>query len=68
MPLESVRHVLHRHLELSLDFYGPERGLILFRKHAQHYLAPCKLPAEMRQQLLTTVNPKEFLRLVADLA
>lgn len=68
VPLESVRHVLHRHLELSLDFYGPERGLILFRKHAQHYLAPCKLPAEMRQQLLTTVNPKEFLRLVADLA
>jgi hypothetical protein len=45
-----------------LDFYGPERGLVLFRKHASRYLAPMGLSTDQRQRLLTASRPAEFLQ------
>lgn len=62
-PVE-VRRVLLRHLERSLAFYGQERGLVLFRKFANRYLSPCRLPDELRKRLLTCQMPGEFLQLV----
>ena len=67
VPFEDVRRVLRRHLELSLDFYGTERGLVVFRKHARRYLAPYDLPKPTHERLMTTVDVGEFLGLVAEM-
>ncbi len=64
VPPEQVQQTLLRHLELSLAFYGPQRGLVLFRKHASRYLSPYPLTPEMRSLLLTAEQPEEFLLLV----
>jgi len=68
VPVTEVRKVLHRHLELSQYFYGPERGLVVFRKHARGYLAPFTLPRETHDQLMTTTDTAEFLDLVDEAA
>ncbi|HEY4579657.1 MAG TPA: tRNA-dihydrouridine synthase, partial [Candidatus Acidoferrales bacterium] len=56
--------LMRRHLALNLDFYGPEVGLILFRKHAAKYIQG--LPGEdaLRAPLLTCNTVEEFDRLV----
>lgn len=64
VALEQVQKTLLRHLDLSVNFYGPKRGLMLFRKHATRYLSPYGLPAELRYQLMTAELPEQFLALV----
>lgn len=64
---EQVRQMMLQHLERNLDFYGPEIGLVLFRKHAVRYLAPYKLSKEIRKELLTAQEADEFLRLLESL-
>jgi nifR3 family TIM-barrel protein len=64
---EQVRQTVQRHLELSLSFYGPKRGLVLFRKHANRYLIPYQLPGALRQRLLTEENADDFLVLVEEI-
>lgn len=66
VSFQDVRRVLRRHLELSLDFYGLERGLIVFRKHARRYLAPYDLPQEMHDRLMTTEDAGEFLKFIEE--
>jgi nifR3 family TIM-barrel protein len=61
VPLEMVRETLLRHLERMLAFYGPELGLVRFRKHASRYLAAFELTPEQRHSLLTAQGPVEFL-------
>jgi nifR3 family TIM-barrel protein len=67
VSLEQARTTLLDHLERSLQFYGPERGLILFRKYAAHYLSPYRLPKEVRQKLLTRTQADEFVALLDEL-
>jgi nifR3 family TIM-barrel protein len=52
--------LMRRHLELNLDFYGAQTGLVLFRKHAAKYLRD--LPGEdwLRLPLLTCTTVTEF--------
>jgi nifR3 family TIM-barrel protein len=64
VPAQEVRRVLLRHLELNLSHFGTERGLLSFRKHADRYLRPYHIPAELRQSLLTCQDPPQFLRLI----
>ena len=67
IPAEQVLQVIDRHLALSLDFYGPRRGLIFFRKHASRYLSPYPLPGELRQRLLTLQDPVQFIELLHEI-
>lgn len=67
VPPQEVRRVLQRHLELSLQFYGPHRGLVLFRKHANRYISPYGVPGATRQRLLTCENAQVFLELVDEI-
>ncbi len=67
IPPAEVRRVLLRHLQLSLDFYGPEFGLVLFRKHANRYISPYRLPDELRRRLLTTREPSALGALVSEI-
>lgn len=61
---QQVQAMITRHLEAMLVFYGPERGLILFRKHASRYISPMRLPAEQRLRLLTAEQPVEFVEIL----
>jgi len=64
---EQVRETMLRHLERNLQFYGSERGLVLFRKYAARYIAPYRLPKELRQKLLTRVSPDDFITLLEEI-
>ncbi|MCW5875441.1 MAG: tRNA dihydrouridine synthase DusB [Anaerolineales bacterium] len=64
VPAEQVRETMLAHLDAMLDFYGAERGLVLFRKHASRYISPFRLSTEQRQQLLTSETPGDFTALV----
>ncbi len=64
VPPDLLRATMLAHLESSLAFYGPERGLVLFRKYASRYLAPCGLSGELRQALLTTSDKETFVQLL----
>jgi tRNA-dihydrouridine synthase B len=63
VPPKQVRATLLTHLERMLTFHG-QRGLVLFRKHAERYLRPYQPSSELRQRLLTTQSPDEFRQLV----
>jgi nifR3 family TIM-barrel protein len=63
---DQVLEVIRDHLGRSLAFHGPERGVILFRKHAARYLEPYQLPASRRRHLLTRTDPEKFLNLVEE--
>ena len=63
----QLQDTMRRHLGCMLDFYGPERGLVLFRKHASRYLRSLDLSTDQRQRLLTASLPVEFLQTLADL-
>lgn len=61
---EQVRLVLERHLDRMQAFYGPEIGLMLFRKHAKQYISPYPLKRATRTQLLQTETKQDFLALL----
>ncbi len=67
VPVPLVKKTLLRHLALNLEFYGPERGLVLFRKFAAKYLAPFRLPREVRKRLLTAIEAEDFIALLEDI-
>jgi len=56
--------LIYRHLALMMDFYGEERGLILFRKHVVKYVRGLAHISQVRQQLMTCTRPEEFVALI----
>jgi tRNA-dihydrouridine synthase len=64
VPGEMVWATMLRHLERMLSFYGPQPGLLRFRKHASRYLSPLPLSPDQRVQLFSAVTPDQFLRRV----
>ncbi len=67
VPVPLVKKTLLRHLALNLEFYGPERGLVLFRKFAAKYIAHFRLPREVRKRLLTAIEAEDFIALLEDI-
>ncbi len=61
VPVVEVRAMMLEHLERMLAFYGRERGLMLFRKHARHYISPDRVTRQQHRRLLTAEQPVEFL-------
>ena len=68
VSLEAKAALMRRHLALNLDFYGPQVGLVLFRKHAARYIE--NLPGEdsLRIPLLTCATVAQFDALIDDLS
>lgn len=64
VSFELVKDTMIQHLKSMLDFYGDDRGLVLFRKYASRYLFPYQVPDELRKKLLTSTRKEEFLALV----
>ena len=58
---EMVRQMVRTHLERNLRFYGEQKGLILFRKHAMRYLALQRLPRVRRTKIILQKDAQTFL-------
>jgi tRNA-dihydrouridine synthase B len=67
VSVQQAKATMLVHLDRNLEFYGPERGLKLFRKYAAQYLTPYHLTKEIRQKLLTREEPDEFLALLDEI-
>ncbi len=63
----QVRNLMLDHLQRNLSFYGPERGLVLFRKYATRYLSPYRLPRRLRRKLLTLSAASDFTALLDEI-
>ncbi|HEX8990201.1 MAG TPA: tRNA-dihydrouridine synthase family protein [Anaerolineales bacterium] len=61
---EQVREVVRQHLARNVQFYGPEDGPRLFRKHAVQYLLLRQLSREDRKRILQVRPPAEFVKLL----
>ncbi|MBE7474497.1 MAG: tRNA dihydrouridine synthase DusB [Anaerolineales bacterium] len=64
ITLAEKSALIRRHLDLMLDFYGEERGLILFRKHVVKYVRGLAHIAQVKAQLVTCTRPEEFIALM----
>lgn len=64
VTLAEKSALIYRHLELMLDFYGEERGLVLFRKHIVKYVRGLAHITKVKQQLVTCTQPEEFIALM----
>jgi tRNA-dihydrouridine synthase B len=58
---EMVHRMVSQHLERNVTFYGSEKGMILFRKHAMQYLKLQRLPRAVRTEILLQLTPQDFL-------
>ncbi|MHC1784873.1 MAG: tRNA dihydrouridine synthase [Anaerolineaceae bacterium] len=67
VKIERVYETMTFHLNRMFEFYGPEFGLVLFRKHTTRYLAPYNLPRDIRSDLLTEMNPHAFKEMLSDI-
>jgi nifR3 family TIM-barrel protein len=64
VTLAEKAQLIYRHLDLMMDFYGEERGLVLFRKHVVKYVRGLSHIARIKQQLITSTRPEEFITLM----
>ena len=60
----AVVALMRRHLTLNFDFYGPEAGLVLFRKHAARYIPEDVASRAFRVAMLTTKSYAELADLM----
>jgi len=60
VELEEVREMILLHLQRMQDFYGAERGLVLFRKHVTRYISLSPLKKAERKRLLTCGTAEAF--------
>ena len=67
VSLNAKAALMRRHLALNLDFYGPQTGLLLFRKHAAKYIHGLPGEALLREPLLTASTVLEFEARVEEL-
>ena len=58
--------LVRRHLALMLDFYGHERGLVLFRKHVVKYVKGGQGASDLHRRMVTCEEADEFINLIAE--
>lgn len=64
VPPVQVRETMRQHMEHNIQFYGPEDGQRLFRKHAVQYLLIRTLSRDDRKRILQVRPPAEFMALL----
>ncbi len=64
VPAEDRIALMRRHLKLNLEFYGENKGLILFRKHASRYIQGLPGEKKLHLPILTCNTVEEFDQLV----
>ena len=58
---EMIHQMVSEHLERNVSFYGPHKGLVLFRKHAIQYLKLQHLSRAVRTEILLQATPQDFI-------
>ena len=64
VTLNEKARLIERHLGLMLDFYGEERGLMMFRKHVVKYVRGLSHISKIKAKLVTCTTPEEFIALM----
>ncbi len=64
ITLAEKAQLIYRHLDLMIDFYGEEQGLIRFRKHVVRYVRGLSHMNKVKQQLITCTHPEQFIALM----
>jgi nifR3 family TIM-barrel protein len=64
ITLAEKAQLIYRHLDLMLDFYGEERGLVLFRKHVVKYVRGLSHIGKVKTKLITCTRPQQFVALM----
>ncbi len=64
VSVDEKAQLIYRHLGLMLDFYGQERGLVLFRKHVVKYVRGLSHIGKIKVKLITCTRPEEFVALI----
>jgi tRNA-dihydrouridine synthase len=67
VPVEKVHQMVRQHLERNLAYYGPRKGLLLFRKHALQYLKLQHLTRATRTKALMQTTVDGFLAVVDEI-
>jgi nifR3 family TIM-barrel protein len=62
VPFAEKAAMVRRHLTAMVEFYGEEKGVVLFRKHAVRYLRGVHDSAHVRNRLLTQGTVAEVLQ------
>jgi nifR3 family TIM-barrel protein len=63
----EIYQIMQNHLQASIGYYGMERGLTLFRKHAVEYVQNRWPSSEIRHEVLTLNDPLEFMRRIKEI-
>ena len=61
MTFAEKAALIRRHLAASVDYYGTDYGVILFRKHVVKYIQGVPGHVEFRVPLLTCRTVEEFI-------
>ena len=61
VTLDERVTLIRKHLQAMLDFYGPERGVVLFRKHVVKYTRGLYGGAQVRGKLVRCNTAAEFV-------
>lgn len=64
VPPLLERTTIRQHLDANLNFYGPVRGLTLFRKHLKRYLTPYAVSNHIMGAMLTSTDPAEVWAMI----
>jgi tRNA-dihydrouridine synthase B len=56
VPLNQVHLFMQDHLAANVEYYGPARGVILFRKYAKRILSPLNLDRDHMTRLMTVAD------------
>lgn len=64
VPPDAVRLTLLEHYGSMLEYYGPDRGNVLFRKYAKRLLAPFNPRQETITEMLTAQTADQFTALL----
>ena len=67
VTLTETLDVIWQHLELIENFYGSERGYIIFRKHLKAYLLPFSIERPFLYALMTAENSETLHALIMDI-
>jgi nifR3 family TIM-barrel protein len=64
VTLDERVALIRRHLQAMLDFYGPKRGLVLFRKHVVRYTSGLYGGSQVRGKLVRCNTVEEFVAIL----
>jgi tRNA-dihydrouridine synthase B len=67
VSFEELMSTIHEHLREMINFYGEDRGIILFRKHLVRYIDHLEIVQDHRQRLLTCSDWTSFQAIAAQI-